>query len=183
MANEEETKPDMPPQPKTVQLPAADRAEIQFNEMKALFISGINALDAKVALGFRNMTADVSNVASAVDVLRDRVNLHDRRFEDNEQRLNSNSMRAQVTSSIDLDHEAKIAANIIKTNELEAVIHDTKALAIEASEELRRQSNFMGMGKQGLKWVASKEGRQTLTQVAVVIGVFYGILKSSGVVK
>ncbi len=100
-----------------------------------------------------------------------------------EQRLQTNSQRAQATSSVDLEHEAKIAATIVKTAELETAIHDTKALAVSAVETLQKQSDYMGMGKQGLKWLFSEKGRTALAQGAVAIVAAYETLKHSGVIK
>ncbi len=86
-------------------------------------------------------------------------------------------------SQMDLEQQAKLAATIVKTGELEAAIHDTRALAEKAVETLEKQSDFMGMGKKGLAWLRSKEARADIIRFITLVGVGYAALKSAGVIK
>ncbi len=124
----------------------------------------------------KRVSSNVDNVISAVDVLRDRVNAHDARFAEQDSRASTVSIRVKDASKVDLEHEAKLADEIVARTELAAKVDGI-------TDELAKQSKAMGIGVAGLKWVASKEGRATMTQLAILVGVLYGILKSSGVVK
>ena len=176
----------MPEQPKTAEIPAADKQEILLAELKVLMVSG-----------FRDASADIKNLDTKVDRLEANLDLQGGELglmkkeitliyewkSDVDNRLKANSQRAQAISNADMEHESKIAATIVRTNELEAVIYDTKSIATSALAELKKQSTAMGIGVRGLKWVTSKDGRKTIVRTATLIAVLYGILHQAGVIK
>ncbi len=93
--------------------------------------------------------------------------------------INSTGVRALIEghpSQLDLDTAAKLAGAIARTTELEQAIHETRAIVAD-------QSNFMGMGKKGLTWLGSKEGRTAMAQAGAAIVVLYEALKQAGVLK
>ncbi len=192
MSNEDETQPsgrkdaraEPPEQPKTKQIPAASPVEILLTQIRT-------AMDA----GFRETNANIDLVTGDVKSLKADVrNLQEWKLVVEKQpTVTSERVRAIAdgyTSQVDLQHEAALSAEIIKNRERDRKIADTHALAEAAgielakqSAELAKQSRAMGIGVAGLKWVVSKEGRATMTQLAILIGVLYGTLKGAGVVK
>jgi hypothetical protein len=100
-------------------------------------------------------------------------------------------------SKTDMEHEARIAATIVRQKELEDAVHETKALAVTAvalgesnsgelakqSLELEKQSKRMGIGVQGLQWAASKDGRASVMRLVTLVGVVYAALKTAGIIK
>ncbi len=173
--NDDDTQPSassMPEQPKTKELPAADPVQVLLMRLQ----SGMDA-------GFRETNANISVVSSALDVVKDRVHVIEKWKVDQDARAARTSDGVRGLSSSDLEQQAKIAAGVIRADALETAIHETKELALQAAATLKEQSDFMGLGKKGLKWVGSKEGRAALSQAAIVVGVVYGILKSAGVLK
>lgn len=156
---------DMPDQPKTQQMPAADKTDISIAELKTLVING-----------FRAVKLDMNAQGGQIGVIQKQLDILFEWKGGVEERLKNNSQRAAATSDIDLDHEAKIAATIVKTEQLETAIHETRAIVAE-------QSRFMGIGKQGLAWLRSKDGRADVIRIATLIGVAYATLKQAGVLK
>ncbi len=150
-----DNRADPPEQPKTVQIPAADKAEIQFTELKVLIMTTFSALDAKVALGFRDQNAKLETLFSWK--------------EDVDARLRNNSQRAQASSNVDLSLESRQA-------QLETAIVETRAM-------MQQQNDFLGIGKRGLQWIGSKDGRTVMAQAAAAIVFVYEGLKHSGVLK
>lgn len=165
--------PEGPKPVPTKEFSAPEKSEILFAELKSLIVRR-----------FDDVQADLSEFRAEVDGRIDELkNGVDELFNwkgDVEQRLKNNSHRAQATSSADIEHDTKIAAGAERTEKLEKAIHETRALAESARDELEAQSKFMGVGKRGLKYVVSKEGRQDLTHAAIVL---YAILKTVGVIK
>lgn len=121
--------PPLPPQPKTAQLPAADKQEILLAELKVLITQGLGALDAKVAIGFRDLDTKVDRLEANMELQGGEIGLVKKEvgllFEwkgDVDQRLKNNSQRAAATSSVDLDHESKIASEIVARQAVEAKV-------------------------------------------------------------
>lgn len=181
----------MPPQPKTKELPAPDRMDIIANELKALIINTTKSLDNKVAIGFQKSDEkrDLNH-----QIVMNKFEQHDARLTileaaklAHDQRATASSDRVRAlhdtTSQHDLEHEAKIAANIIKTEALDTAVHETRAIAEKAWKEISKQSDFMGIGKKGLEWLRSKEARTDAIRVATLIGAVYAALKAAGVIK
>ncbi len=88
----------------------------------------------------------------------------------------SNSMRAKQLSDSDLGQAKALADEIVARRTVEAKV-DQLVLAT------KEQSDFLGIGKRGLQWLASKEGRAAVAQIAIVIGVAYETLRKAGVIK
>lgn len=141
------------------------------------------ALSTKVVDGFNEVRADLETVKAEGQRTNLRLTRQEVRMDDVETRLANNSMRAKQSSSVDLDHEAKIADVIVETNALKKAIHDTNALAVSAVDTLKAQSDFMGMGKQGLAWLRSKEARADIVRAVTLIAAGYAALKQMGVIK
>ncbi len=102
MSSDEETRPEMPAQPKTRELPAADRTEIQINEIKVLMLKGMGELDVKMALGFKAIMGDVA------DLSRRLIYVEDWKSE-SEARMTKTSLAVRGASQVDLAHEAQLA--------------------------------------------------------------------------
>lgn len=102
-----------PPEPTTKSIP---QTEILSGLMNKLAIA-VDRVEAKTDAGFVAVKADFTLLSGHVDgIERDvrglqswRVRTDDWRSQ-NEMRLTANSMRAQQTSSIELEHDAKIAS-------------------------------------------------------------------------
>ena len=75
--------------------------------------------------------ADIGLVANDVSIVKDRVAVVESRVLSLEEARKVNSMRAQQSSSIDLEHESKLAAEIVARTELAAKVD---ALAVGHSE-------------------------------------------------
>lgn len=158
--------PDDKPQEKaTVQLPAVPDWAIELTRE------------------VKGARADIGLVSNDLGVVKDRLNIVEAWKVEQDARAAKNSMRAQQSSEVDLDHEAKIAAAIIRQDKLEKAIHDTNALASAAVDTLKDQSDFMGMGKKGIAYLASKEGRAAIMQAAATVAAFYAALKAAGVLR
>lgn len=78
--------------------------------------------------------ADIALVANDVSIVKDRVAVVESRVLSLEEAKKVNSMRAQQSSSIDLEHEAKLAAEITARTELAAKV-DALALGHVALNE------------------------------------------------
>ncbi len=192
----DDKKPDTRAVP-TRELPAADRTEIQLAELKVLLMTGLGQLDTKVAIGFRDVESKVDGIETKVDRMEGSMELQKGEIGivkqelgvlfswkgDVEKRFNNNSQRAQASSQVDLEHEGKISANITRTEKLENAVHETRALAEAAAKTLQEQSDYMGVGVRGIKWLVSKEGRNSVMRLATLAGVVYATLKASGIIK
>ncbi len=144
-----------PEQPATRELPAATKSEIQFAELKVLIMTTFSALDAKVAMGFREQDAKFETLFSWKEGV--------------DESLKKNSMRAQASSSVDMTLESR-------QSQLETAIVETRAM-------MQEQNDFLGIGKRGLQWLASKEGRTAMAQAGAAIVVLYEALKHGGIIK
>lgn len=136
-----------------------------------------------VRSGFAKVDADLCLVANDVSLVKERVGMVEKRTAVLEDARSRTSDRVRGVSENDLKQEAVIADVIIKNQERDKRIEETHALALAASAELARQSSFMGVGKQGLQWLASKEGRNALAQIGAAIVVVYEGLRHAGVIK
>lgn len=94
----------MPPQPKTAELPAADPVQV-------LLLKIQRGMDT----GFLNMGADIKLVANDLSVVKERVNLLERRAD-------NTSDRVKQASSSDLDHDAQLAQERLAREELAAKV-------------------------------------------------------------
>lgn len=132
---------DMPPQPKTQQLPAADKQEILLAELKVLMLNGFNALDTKVD----RLEANLEIQGGEIGLVKKEVAIIFAWKNDVDEKLKSNSIRAQTTSSVGMEHEAKLgialaalAEEKAKREKLEAdaaTKEDVKTMLAKASEE------------------------------------------------
>ena len=95
---------DMPPQPKTTQLPAADKNEILFAELKVLVSAGFTGLNERMDTFETNQKIQ----GGQIGVVEKEISLLWEWKSEVNERLKTNSQRAQATSSMDLDHEAKL---------------------------------------------------------------------------
>jgi polyribonucleotide nucleotidyltransferase len=68
---------------------------------------------AELTVSVKRLSGNIDNVISAVDLLRERVNAHDTRFNEQDERAKSLRVRVQSTSDADLEQQAKIADVII----------------------------------------------------------------------
>lgn len=99
----------MPAQPKTTQLPAADKNEILLAEIKTLMTQGLSALDAKVAIGFGRLSADIALVSTDLGVVKDRVNVLEAFKVDSESRMSRTSTAVRGASQVDMEQAAQLA--------------------------------------------------------------------------
>ena len=106
----------MPPQPATKQIPAADPVLVAI---------------ADLTREVRGTRADIGLVANDVGIMKDRMSVAESRITGLEDARKNNSMRAQQSSQMDMDHEAKIAAEIVARTEL---AEKADALAKEVAE-------------------------------------------------
>jgi hypothetical protein len=96
---------DMPAQPKTLQLPAADKNEILLAELKVLMVSGFKDLDTKVD----RLEANLELQGGEIGLVKKEVALIFEWKGDVEQRLKNNSTRAQSAHGIDMEQSAQLA--------------------------------------------------------------------------
>lgn len=132
---------EMPPQPKTQQLPAADKQEILLAELKVLMIGGFKDLDAKVD----RLEANLELQGGEIGLVKKEVALIFAWKGDVDEKLKNNSLRAQATSSVDLDHEAKLGLAMAALTEEKAkrealeknaaTKEDVQKMLAKASEE------------------------------------------------
>ena len=108
---------DMPAQPKTTELPAADPVLI-----------GI----ADLAREMRGVRADIALVSSDLGIVKARVTILESHRNDSDERAARTSNRVEQASEADLAHESKLAAEIVARGELAA-----KVDALNASQELQ----------------------------------------------
>ena len=101
----DEIKPPMPEQPKTMQLPAADKNEILLAELKALVVSGFNSVNAKVD----RVETNLGIVSDDVRVTKDRLANAENRLSTLETRAQTTSEFARAASKTDLEQAAQLA--------------------------------------------------------------------------
>lgn len=98
-----------------------------------------------------------------------------------EERQNRTSTGVRGISQNDMAQEAKLAEAIVKQQALESAIHETRAMVEPIADQIKKQSDLMGIGKAGVKWLASSEGRQTLLQIAAAVYAAIEVLKHGGI--
>lgn len=98
---------ELPPQPRTMELPAADKQDI---------------LLAEVRRGFSELRADISLVANDVSIVKDRVAVVEGRVNALEEARKTTSMRVADASKADLEHEAQLAQERAAREELAAKV-------------------------------------------------------------
>lgn len=128
----------MPDQPKTVDLPAADPADIRHAELKSLIVMSISALDSKVAQGFARVDQNLAVVANDVTVTKDRLTNVETRVGTLEGRATTTSIRVGQASQVDLSHEAQIAEEIVARQTLGEDVALLKASNVVQLEILQR---------------------------------------------
>lgn len=93
-----------------------------------------------------------------------------------EGRAVNTSLRVQGASQGAIEGAAQLAQERAAREALTAKVD-------KLDEVLKAQSDFMGMGKRGAEWLASKEGRTAMAQAGAAIVVLYEALKHGGVLK
>lgn len=114
----------MPTQPVTRDLPAADKTALQFAELRMLLINGFKVQDDKIESRFVQLEANFELKGEQIQGIQLQVGELVTWKTLVTDRLKTNSIRAQVTSSVDLDHEAKIAEEIVAREALAAKVDD-----------------------------------------------------------
>jgi hypothetical protein len=80
------------------------------------------------------------------------------------------------SSSMELEaHEGRLIA--LERNTVRAI-----ELGEKANDTLDKQSNAMGLGRKGLDWLLSKDGRATMVRVATAAAATYAALHQAGVI-
>lgn len=139
--------------------------------------------------GFRLLNANMEALHSEFGILRGDVRSLQQWRLDEERRRDLSMAPPPLTSArarqiidehpsqMDLEQQRLLAEQIIKNDERDKKIEETHALAERAAAVLQAQSDYMGMGKKGLKWATSAEGRAALFQLAVTAFGVWEILK------
>lgn len=149
-------------------------------------------LSTKVEEGFRQTNANIDLVTGDVRSLKTDVNelkAWKLRVESNPTDpppLTSERVRMVIDahpSQMDLEQQSKLAEVIIKDEARDKAIAETRELAEKAAAELKKQSDFMGIGKKGLAWLRSKDARGDIMAAVTLIGIAYTALKAAGVIK
>lgn len=162
-----------PPEAKpTVQIPQQEIMNARLQQI----IDGQAAQQLATELGFKRLGADVAVVASSVDVVKDRVHVLETWKVEQDARSTRTSARVTQASESDLAQAAQLAQERGAREALAVKVEDVVTT-------LKAQSDFMGMGKRGLTWLASKEGRTAVAQALAAIVFLYEGLKHAGVVK
>ncbi len=133
--------------------------------------------------GIAEVRADVALVSNDLGLLKTRVSIMESLRVEDEARVVKLSGGVRGLSNADMGHESKLANVIIETEHLKTAIVETHALASRAAATLQEQSDFMGVGKRGLQWLSSKEGRNALAQLGAAVVVVYEALKHVGAIK
>ena len=173
------TQPSMPeskpgPESKpTLQIPKADIISAQLTQVLASL--GQHRTETSDALGSLRIVLD-RVVHEGIEV-NTRMTRFEVRLETLEGRADTTSIKVSGASQVDLEHDAKLGLAIAKTRELETAIHETRAIVDSTKDEIAKQSAFMGIGKRGVEWATSKEGRAALFQLAVTAFGVWEILK------
>jgi hypothetical protein len=110
---EDETRPDMPAQPKTATFAAADKNEILLAEIKATVGSKVDRLEANLEL----QGGEIGLIKREVSLLydwRDGV----------DERLRSNSMRARGASQVDLEQAKALSDEVTARESLKETVDD-----------------------------------------------------------
>lgn len=157
--------------------------------MKGGFAANSDRMD-QFSQHLTNQDASLEKVVTAgidTNVRLDRVETQTKRnelrIETLEGRAGSTSMRIKTESDLNLDQQSKLADQVIKQNQLEEAIHETRAIAEGTATAIKKQSDLMGIGKAGFKWLGSSEGRAVCLQVGATAYAVYELLKHGGVIK
>lgn len=109
---------ELPAQPKTRELPAADKTEIMFAELKVLVTTRFNELDAKV----ERLEGNLALTSGEVGVVKSElVTIHEWRGSI-EERLKNNSQRAKAMTDGDRAQDAQLAQEITARQALAAKV-------------------------------------------------------------
>lgn len=122
MSAEDETRPDMPAQPKTAQFAQADRNEILLAELKVIMCAGFKDLHEKAD----RLEANLELQSGEIGLVKREVSLLYEWRDTVDDRLKSNSMRARGASQVDLD-QAKALLDETSARELMKVTVDKLA--------------------------------------------------------
>ncbi len=122
---------EMPKQPTTVQLPAADPVQVMLRQMEA-------AITASMQAGFRETNANIDLVSGDLRTVKEDVRGLQRWKAEVEQQPPITSERAKAivqehTSQVDLTRAAADAVIIVENNERDRRIKETHALASQAA--------------------------------------------------
>lgn len=123
-----------------------------------------------MAGGFAKLNADFELISGSIDVLKDRVGVVESRQSQIEAWRTKNSLRVRgiesQTSEADLSHEAKIAAEIVARQSLEAKVdaldakQDTQLAMLSSIHTLSKnpivKQIFTALGTAILSWLAMK---------------------------
>jgi hypothetical protein len=163
-----------PEQPKTAQLPAADRTAIQLSELKALIVAGQSAINERVDDGFRGVKADMDLLGGQFESLeRDVRGLQSWRVR-TEDRQAVASMRAKAPSSFDMEQDAKLAEVIIWRNGV-----DEKLSATATKDDLAKATDAQTTAIVG---AISKAAASPLLKMigTAILGILTGYAVSKG---
>ncbi len=153
------TPDEMPPQPKTQQLPAADRTEILLAEMKALMVAGNAQINERVEVGFKSVKADMDLLGGQFESLeRDVRGLQSWRVR-TEDRAAASSLRVQQISAIDLEQDAKLANALIQLSEEKArreALEKNGATKADLEAITKAQTSAIVEGIKGVSSLAEK---------------------------
>ena len=172
-----ESKPGPESKP-TLQIPKADIISAQLAQVLASL--GQHRTETSDALGSLRIVLD-RVVHEGIEV-NTRMTRFEVRLESLEDRANTTSIKVSGASQVDLEHEAKLGLAIAKTQELENAIHETRSIAESTATEIAKQSDYMGLGKKGIVWLGSKDGRAAMVQLALALYAAWEFLKH-GVMK
>ncbi len=126
---------EMPAQPKTAQLPAADPVQVRLKQMQ-------DAITAAMQAGFRETNANIDLVSGDVKSLkRDVRDLQEWKIavEGRPAPLTSERAKALIDehpSQVDMEQQAALAAEIVKNQERDRKRDETHALATTTAEKL-----------------------------------------------
>ncbi len=139
-----------PEQPKTAQIPAADKNEILLAELKSLFVAGQAAMVDRVDSGFRAVKTDMDLLGGNVELLsgqfqgleQDVRHLQSWRVR-TEDRQTASSMRAKAPSAFDLEQDAKLAIALSELAEERAMrkkLEETSATKADLESVAKAQT-------------------------------------------
>ncbi len=134
-------------------------------DMRADVCGHLHTLDAKTDAQDAVMRTMADQVAALTEAKRE------------------NSMRAKSLSESDTSQASALAQEIAARRAVEEKVDRTEAKVDKIAQATQAQSDFMGVGLRGLKWLTSKEGRAAVAQIAIVVGVGYETLRKMGILK
>ncbi len=153
---------DPPEQPKTTQIAAVPQWAVELTQaMKS---------------GIAEVRADVALVSNDLGLLKTRVSIMEGLRTEDDMRASKYSGGIKSLSTSNAEQDAQLAQERMAREALAAKVD-------KLDEVLQAQSDFMGIGKRGAEWLASKEGRTAMAQLGAAIVVLYEALKHGGVLK